>query len=68
MTELTATQVELCSTKRACRMQSNDFASEKVVTVRDVGGDLDVHATTAGVKVLDAPGIIISSCAAGYLY
>lgn len=49
-------------------MQSNDFASEKVVTVRDVGGDLDVHATTAGVKVLDAPGIIISSCAAGYLY
>lgn len=47
-------------------MKSNDFRTEKVVSVGNVFADGDVHLAAAGIEIFSAPIIVIAGAGAGF--
>lgn len=47
-------------------MESDDFRTEKVISVGDVFADGDVHLAAAGVEIFGTPIIVITGAGAGF--
>lgn len=58
--ELDARHVELRATTAGGGVQGQRLGTEEVVTRGDVGGDLDVETTAAGVDVLGSPVVVVA--------
>lgn len=63
---LTASHIELSSTRRLRCVQGNDFSAQKIVSSGKIGGDLDVELAAAFVQILDAPVVVVGGALVGW--